>query len=187
MDWITAVIGLMASLVATVFAWSARERTEHARRQRAKDLTEISLALGPISISRTIETPSQESAKTEVVSTPELLKDIERTIVARVESLPLASRDEMQKEIEGQMHEVSDRIKKIEDRFPEESQIEKIASINDALLAERIDQLSKQVQALESRTLSKWDVAVTVGAIISGMIIVVGATYGVLKALGKVP
>jgi len=93
----------------------------------------------------------------------------------------------MQKEIEGQMHEVSDRIKKIEDRFPEESQIEKIASINDALLAERIDQLSKQVQALESRTLSKWDVAVTVGAIISGMIIVVGATYGVLKALGKVP
>jgi hypothetical protein len=85
------------------------------------------------------------------------------------------------------MGEVSERIKKIEGRFPEEAQIEKIASINDALLAERIDQLSKQVQALELRTLSKWDVALTVGLIISGIIVVVGATYGVFKALGKVP
>lgn len=185
MEWIAGVLGLVVSVAATVLAWLAKGRSEHARRQRAKDLTEISLALGPLSETQSIVTRRPTA---EIPFTPELLKDIERTIVARVEAaLPLASRDEMQKEIKNHMEEVSERIKKIEDRFPEEAQIEMIASINDALLAERIDQLSKQVQALESRTLSKWDVALTVGVIISGIIIVVGATYGVLKALGKVP
>ena len=82
---------------------------------------------------------------------------------------------------------VKKRIKKIEDRFPEESQIEKIASINDALLAERIEQLSKQVQSIEARILSKWDVALTVGVIISGIIAVIVMTYGILKAFGKAP
>jgi len=92
----------------------------------------------------------------------------------------------MQKEIQRQMAEVTDRVKRIEDRFPPEAQIEKVASINDALLAERIDQLSKQIQAIESRILSKWDVALTASAIITGLMVIVGATYAVLKTLGRV-
>ena len=183
MEWIAAVLGLWASLAAALLSWFAKERAEQAKRKRVKELYEIALNLGPVSVSRTIEVPRT----TEAVATPELLRDIERTIVARVEALPLASREAMQQEIEMQMGEVKKRIEKIENRFPEEAQIEKIASINDALLSERIDQLSKQVQAIESRILTKWDVALTVSAVVTGIIVVVGATYAVLKAFGKVP
>ena len=37
---------------------------------------------------------------------------------------------------------------------------------------------------LEQQQLTKWDVAITVSLVVAGIFSVVGATYGVLKALG---
>jgi len=76
---------------------------------------------------------------------------------------------------------------KIEQRFPPEAQLEKIASINDAILSERIEQLMKQIELLESRILSKWDVAVTVSTVIGGVFAIVAATYGVISFLTNIP
>ena len=174
---------LLAAAVAGVTSLLAKSRAREAKRKRAKDLREVSFhVFGPIKVETATEPPgARESAA------PEFLRDIERQIFARVESLPFPSQEAMRKEIEDQMAEVTQRIKKIEDRFPEEARIEKIASINDALLSERIDQLSKQIQGVESRILTKWDVALTVSAILTGIIVIVGATYAVLRAFGQAP
>jgi hypothetical protein len=114
---------------------------------------------------------------------PELAGALENQIAMRVASSPGLSTEGLKNVFEKQLEEVGARIEKIERRFPEESQIEKIASINDALLSERIDQLSKQLENVEKRVLTKWDVAVLVSMMMGGVAFVVGATYSVLKLL----
>lgn len=87
-------------------------------------------------------------------------------------------------EIYGQLNQIQEQLFKVESRIPEKAEYEEIASINNVLLPERIDQLAKQVENLEKRILSKWDVALTVGTIIAGIAFVVGATYAVTKFIG---
>ena len=43
--------------------------------------------------------------------------------------------------------------------------------------------ITKHVENLEKRVLTKWDVALTVSTIIAGISFVVGATYSVLKII----
>lgn len=87
-------------------------------------------------------------------------------------------------EICSQLKQLQEQLSKVECCIPEEAKREEIASINKVLLAERIDQLAKQVENLEKRILSKWDVALTVSTIIAGIAFVVVATYAVMKLIG---
>lgn len=112
---------------------------------------------------------------------PDLLKKIEDQIVERVVSNPKLSEAEAKAEIVEDLNSFADRLKCIEERFPEEAKLEKISSINDALLSERIDQLTEQVKALKGKALSKWNVAVITSSIIAGIFAVSGATYGVIS------
>jgi len=43
------------------------------------------------------------------------------------------------------------------------------------------------VRELEEKVLTKWDVAIIVSLVAAGIFTVVGTTYAVLKALGKLP
>jgi hypothetical protein len=123
----------------------------------------------------------------EGVPEPQFVRYLENQIAMRVASSPGLSDEEVKSQFQTQLQEVGDRIAKIENRFPEESKIEKIASINDALLSERIDQLSKQLENIEKKILTKWDVAVLVSMMIGGIAFVVAATYSVLRLLPTTP
>ena len=111
----------------------------------------------------------------------ELQRQTEEQVRARVAASSGLSKEDVQREVDSQLAELRSRLAKSESRFPEEAKLEKVASINDALLSERIDQLAKHVEALEKRILSKWDIALPVSTIIAGIAFVVGATYAVLK------
>lgn len=176
---IAAVLGLITSLLATLIFYLFRRQNKHKREERVSTKGKIFVA--PRSVKRMRFYGGGEA---QPIATPELVKRMEEQILARVQSSPRVSREEVQKEVEVQLSEVQKRIQKIEDRFPEEAKIEKIASINDALLSERIDQLSKQVENIENKMLSHWDVALVVSAIIAAIIAIVGGTYGVLKVVG---
>lgn len=66
-----------------------------------------------------------------------------------------------------------------------QEQLSKVEScISGEARHEEIDQLAKQVENLEKRILSKWEVALTVGTIIAGIAFVVVATYAVMKFIG---
>ena len=105
-------------------------------------------------------------------------------IASQASSSQASSRNAIGIEIDSRINELRARLQAVEDRFPKSSSIDKIASINDALFAERIDQLSTRIGGLEKKLLSKWDVAVSVCLIIAGIFAVVGATYAVLKVFG---
>jgi len=174
---VAALLGIIVSVVSYLFSKQKRRK----RKGNSVNLGEMSVDFGPIKI-----TKLYGGGEPEPIITSGLVKRMEEQVLARVQSSGV-SRQEVQKEVKAQVAEIQDRIAKIENRFPDEAKMDKVASINDALLSERIDQLSKQVENLENKMLSHWDVAVVVGGIITGIIAIVGATYGVLKATGVIP
>ena len=185
MDPITSsLVALLVSSVASIVGYffkrrstEEREKLTHELDKIARERWEFGVSIGPVSWRKVVEPSSELSAS----AYPELLRSIEEQVVSRIATSSGLAKEDAQKEIDNQLSQLQDRFAKIESRFPEEAKLEKIASINDALLSERIDQLAKQVEGLEKRILSKWDVALTVSTMIAGIAFVVAATYGVLK------
>jgi hypothetical protein len=63
--------------------------------------------------------------------------------------------------------------------------LEKIASINDAILATKIEQLEKSLGLLDSRMVTKWDVATIVFAVIGAIGVIAGAIFAVANFVLK--
>jgi len=179
---IATLLGLFTSLAVAVVSYLFGKQKKHEKQERVEAKGEISVAVGPVRMTR-----FYGGGEAKPIVTPELAKRMQEQILAQVQSSPRVSREDIQKEVESQLGEVQARIEKIENRFPDEAKLDKVASINDALISERIDQLSKQVENLDNKILSRWDVALVVSSIIAAIIAVVGATYGVLKVLGIIP
>jgi hypothetical protein len=91
------------------------------------------------------------------------------------------SKEQIREEVRKEVMALEERLDRVEQRFPEEATLEKIASINDAILATKVEQLEKSVAELESRLLTKWDVA----AIISAVVGLAGVIFSVANAVLK--
>lgn len=181
--------GIVASLVGATISFVLKERIDKRSEEGKKLLsenakrriTEIGLNIAGISFSHRIDQkPSEENIKV----TDELIKQIEEGIVARIYSEGQLTDENLQAEVDTVVSELKERLENIESRFPDDSSIDKISSINDALFAERIEQLANRLTNLENNQLTKWDVATVVSLIVAGIFTVVGATYAVLGTLG---
>lgn len=171
------IVSLIASLISHYYKNLTEKRLEQLKETIRKNVAQVSLDLGVLKISKTIESQPDDIRE----SSQALIERMEQQILERVSSSPSLSIENIKKDVQSEIQEFKDRIEKIEQRFPAEAQLEKIASINDAILSERIDQLAKKVEGIESKILSKWDVAITVSTIIGGIFAVVAATYGVIS------
>lgn len=189
MDVYLGLIGLVVSLLSGVFAhlWKDQtlRRSKHqAERARAvaEEFKAIHFDLPTVSISTLTDQYKISWAE----FSKQLTEAMQEQMVERVAEIQGLTRDQIRQELERQLSEFRERIAKIENRFPDETNIEKIASINDALLAERIDQISKRLDGLDKRILTKWDVALTVSMILGGIFAVVTATYSVISFFGGI-
>jgi hypothetical protein len=95
------------------------------------------------------------------------------------------SREEMREEFERMLTAFRDRLEQIEQRFPEEAAIDKYASVNEAILDTKIEQLQKSIENLESRILTKWDVATVVFALLGAIGVVAGIIFAVANFVLK--
>lgn len=95
------------------------------------------------------------------------------------------SREEIREEVQGAVTAFQERLERIEQRFPEEATLEKIASINDAILATKLEYLDKSLKEIESRFLTKWDVATIVFAVIGGIGVAAGVIFTVANFVLK--
>lgn len=77
------------------------------------------------------------------------------------------------------------RLERVERRLPDPNDVDKVASVNEALLSKGLEDLRQVVAKLDERTLSKWDVATTVFAIFTAMGIVIAAIVGVAQMLNS--
>lgn len=87
----------------------------------------------------------------------------------RQDEIELTVKDEVERAVASfQM-----RVEKIEERFPDATEIDKIASINDAVLATKIETIQRQIEKIEKRLdddlVTKWQVALIVFAILSAV------------------
>ena len=183
------VIGTIASLLATIGVYLARKHIRGVNKEiryyieRVKTDKEKQKAYDDILDRIKI----YDDSTTAAVKTSDLIRGMEDQILARLSVLSGVTKEDISKEIDLKMSQLHGSIKALESRFPDEASLEKVSSINDAILSERIDQLSRQVANIEKKILSKWDVALIVGTIITSIFLIVSTTYGVLKALGKIP
>ena len=67
-----------------------------------------------------------------------------------------------------------------ENVFASNATIDKISSVNDAILATNIESLTRTVKKIEEKMLTKWDVAVVVFQIIGVIGVVIGVIIGVI-------
>jgi hypothetical protein len=91
------------------------------------------------------------------------------------------SKEEIQNEIDSNIGALSVRIEEIERRFPEQDTVEKIASVNEAILATQIENLTNTIKKLEEKILSRWDVAKIVFQIIAILCGIVSVVLALAK------
>ena len=96
-------------------------------------------------------------------------------------TLPSGSVPSINIEYQKELEKLQERITAIESKFPsDETNIDKIASINDAIFLTKIDGLSKAVENIERKMLSKWDVAKIVVMIIGLVMTAIGVVFAVV-------
>lgn len=106
----------------------------------------------------------------------------ERNFIVHAPTYP--SKEQIEERVKEQLSEIKKRIESIEKRFPKDSKLEKLASVNDAILATNIENLSETVQRIEKKLLSKWDVAKIVFQILAALGVIVAIIFGVLQYIG---
>lgn len=104
---------------------------------------------------------------------------------SKIELTPQVTQDQIKSEIESKTKELADRIEKIEKRIPSEATIDKVASVNDAILATHIETLSESIKRLEERVLTKWDVAKIVFTIIGALGALISLVLTIIKFLSQ--
>jgi len=174
----SSLLGVIASIVAAFISSKyKRDLSKKLQEQKEKLITIIEEPEMDIKVSGISNVVIHSF---EGLYKDDLRENIEASILEKLKDNPEWSKDDIRAEINSELNSLENRLRQIEDRFPEKADVDKIASINDAIFAERLEALTKRIEDIESKALSKWDVAIIVSTIIGGIFAVVGATYGVI-------
>lgn len=88
-------------------------------------------------------------------------------------------------EVERAVSALEERLHAVEKRFPDSATIDKISSVNDAIMATKLEELQRSLERIEKRfdaeKVSKWDVATIVFTIIGSIGAVIGIVFGIIK------
>jgi hypothetical protein len=95
------------------------------------------------------------------------------------------SESEIESKVKERIDEIKIRIDEIEKRFPKGATLDKISSVNDAILATNIESLSESIKRIEEKLLTKWDVAKIFFQIIAGLGIIIGLIFGIMNYIKK--
>jgi NhaP-type Na+/H+ or K+/H+ antiporter len=87
--------------------------------------------------------------------------------------------------VETRVADLRQRLRLVENRLPAEATLEKSASVNDAILATRLEAVQEAITNLQQqKQLTKWDVAVVVFAILTALGVIAGIVTGILAVVG---
>lgn len=184
MDFIFAIVGAALGLfgvaITVFFQRKARERGNEIR----DVFTERYLSSFTTNYDKLLEKYEKGLPSDSRVVVDDLreytLRDL-RNILAHY---PVPSTEiEIEAEVNSRTEELNKRIETIEARLPKEATLDKLASINDAILATQIEALTESVNDLKKNTLTKWDVAKVVFAILGALGIISGIIIGISNVI----
>jgi uncharacterized coiled-coil protein SlyX len=173
-DW-GSVVAAVVGLTGTIFAYlvSVRSRAKdlsNARKNQEQFREGLSERLADQPIGVRVDREAIDNLAKEIAS-------LQRTTGSQL------SKEDVDKEVETAVTAFSARLERIEQRFPDTATIDKIASINDAVFATKIEQLQKSLEQIDAKVLSKWDVATIVFAVIGAVGVIAGAIFTVANFL----
>jgi ABC-type multidrug transport system fused ATPase/permease subunit len=108
----------------------------------------------------------------------EMVNEVINNLKRKSSIQPLGGIEEKER---SRVDELIKRIEAIESRFPKTSTLEKLSSVNDAILATQLETLSESIKTIKDRMLTKWDVAKTVFYILSALGILTGIIFGIIS------
>ena len=110
------------------------------------------------------------------------LKDF-RNILAHY-PVPSAKK-EIEAEVNSKIEEIKRRIEIVEARLPKDSTLDKLASVNDAILGTQIEALTEAVKDLKEKILTKWDVAKVVFTVLGALGIITAIIFSILNLMQR--
>jgi len=171
--WLLVALGALSSfIIVFLIAFESRKRKLKKQKENERLLRE--------KINPAIQIITDSTSKL-TMDMPGEFQPVERYIEL-LRMLPSGSAPSINVEYQKQLESLANRIEYIESKFPsKETNVEKIASINDAIFLTKIDGLSKVVENLERKMLSKWDVAKIIFTILGVLAAIIGLVVAVLK------
>jgi hypothetical protein len=165
-----AALGLIGYLVTTLLSGRLKSIEEQAEEEHQ----------------RLFRKEASEALQRRIITRELSRADVDRLLNLNIAPLywsgiTAPSKERIRKEVQDAVTAFQERLERIEQRFPDESTIDKIASINDAILATKVEQLQKALEQLEPRLLTKWDVATIVFAVLAA----IGGLAGVIFAVAN--
>ena len=174
-DVLLSLLAALSTVIASFVAAILSQRSKKATKARRDRLTDAVTADIKTKIHRPAFTTYAPSIDWKVVA---------RSLVSAASTEPGRSEVETQKAVEEATASVGtsieDRIRQIEERFPDADTIEKVTSINEAVLAVTLKNVQKALERVESRLLTKWDVAKIVFQILTALGVIVAIIFGVI-------
>ena len=175
---VVALGGMVASYISSYLADKERKKIEKE--------TEQYKALYKKSFSTYFEQLKKDHPKIQLGENwNELIEEYYASSISNSSAVEYLAEDEIQKIVEEKVNHLNGRIEEIEQRFPSQDTVEKISSVNDAILATQIENLTEKVNALEKSKISKWDVAIVVFQIIAALGVIFGIIFGFVSLFAK--
>lgn len=101
-------------------------------------------------------------------------------VVQRNADISVGQRSDTAREIDV----LKGRVAKIEERLPDDAVLDKVASLNEALLAKGLENVQKEIDRLQQSMLTRWDVVTVLFATLAAIAAVVGAVVGIVDLAG---
>ena len=178
---ITAIVAVLASYLAHRIAKNVKKRKAQLREIYFKKINEEwNKYYGQLEPS--LKDVAKESYETYLLLN--LLSNYGKTWGnLPVEFPSYSTKDEVEGEVDRKVDELKKRVEEIEKRFPKEATLEKIASVNDAILSTNLEALSESIKRIEERMLTKWDVVKILFQILAALGVLTTLIFAALKYL----
>lgn len=177
MDVLISLGSLAAGGIAALLAFLVGYRQKVKRQKENERLEELSEALR-VSLSKSYQDYLGKYAEFAYIDKDGYIKLL-RDSLAHYPSLE--TKADIEEQVNASVNELENRIKAIEARFPQEATLEKIASVNDAILATQLEAMSNSIKDIKDKMLTKWDVVKIAFAILAALGGISAIIFGILN------
>ena len=175
---ISSVVSVAIGVIASIFsAWASHKRKKilEQKRKRADESIRRAINMSISEYSKQLPPSDVDEFYKALINHGE--QETEEEIGQSQEEITEIIKEKMDEKLT----HLNDKISKIEQRFPDQGTIDKVSSVNDAILATQIEAINKRLESIEQKMLSRWDVAKIGFQIIAAFGAIIGIALGVIN------
>jgi hypothetical protein len=190
MDMIAAIVGIVAGVISGIavfilrrFERKIKKNEQEEAQKRRKLINAYFTSNYDDLLSKYVDLFQNDTNKISLYEfKTSSVNDWTNLLLGYSFKFPLNQKD-IEKIVKEKTEDLNKRLAAIEERFPKASTIDKVASVNDAILATKIETLAESMRLLREQMLTKWDVAKIVFTILGALGVITAIIFGALAYL----